>query len=69
MYDSTLRDRMMAVGYTQRQAAFDLGVTEATMRNKLRGKTEFRRGELALLEILLAEKEKQVKSNDNETEE
>lgn len=59
MYNSELRDRMMEVGYTQRQAAYDLGVTEATMRNKLSGKTEFRRGELALLEILLAEKEKQ----------
>ena len=64
MYDSRLRDRMVAVGYTQRQAAFDLGVTEATMRNKLSGKTEFRRGELALLEILLTEKEQQVKEQE-----
>jgi predicted transcriptional regulator len=59
MYDSELRDRMLAVGYTQREAAYDLGVTEATMRNKLRGRTEFRRGELRLLEIILAEKEEQ----------
>lgn len=59
MYDSTLKDRMKAIGYTQREAAWDLGVTEATMHNKLTGRTEFRRGELTLLEILLTEKEKQ----------
>lgn len=65
MYDSTLKDRMKAIGYTQREAAWDLGVTEATMRNKLTGRTEFRRGELTLLEMLVSEKEKQVKSINN----
>ena len=65
MSDSTLKDRMKAIGYTQREAAWDLGVTEHTMNNKLTGRTEFRRGELMLLEMLLAEKEKQFNSGDN----
>lgn len=73
-YDSELRDRMVAAHYTQRECAYDMGFTEVTLRNKLKGKSKFSKAEMMLIEILVSQKEKefaekQVKSNDNETEE
>lgn len=62
MSQSNIKERMKAVGYTQRQAALDLGITEMTVQNKLSGRTKFTRAELMLIEKLLSEKEVNVKS-------
>lgn len=60
MYDSELRDRLKAAHYTHREVASDLGFTESTLHNKLKGKTKFRKSELILLEQLLSERERQI---------
>ena len=62
MSQNNIKERMKAVGYTHRQAALDLHVTETTIRNKLSGRSKFTYAELMLIEKLLSEKEVSTKS-------
>ena len=61
MYESKLRDRIKAANYLQRDLARDMGFSSTTLRNKLSGVYPFKKGELIALELLLAEKEKEMK--------
>ena len=62
MIHEDIQARMKAVGYTHRQAALDMNVTETTIRNKLHGRTSFTHSELWLIEHLLSEKEEATKN-------
>jgi hypothetical protein len=61
-YEKELKNRMMAVKYTQRECAYDMGFTESTLRNKLNGKTKFTKAERVLLDILLTEREQEMQA-------
>lgn len=62
MYNSELRDRIKSAHLSQRQVANEMGFTENTLRNKLKGKFEFSPGEQMLLEKILSEKEDELES-------
>lgn len=57
MQEIILKSRMKSVGYTQRQAALDMNMTEQALNMKLMGKYPLKPSERFYLEHLIAERE------------
>lgn len=52
-----LKDRLKSAGITQQMVAYELGVAESTVYNKLRGKRKFSCAERFLIEQMISKSE------------